>query len=108
MVSPHLRHTHSHMMCNRASNYTLSFDILAWVIWDKTDNEDVEDSNEECEDYGCVVQLCRLLHDVLHVDVQSSLRNEAKTDKYLRGKVIKISTTIFIHSAYHNKLSPEE
>ena len=60
--------------------------ILAWVIWDKTDNEDVEDSNEECEDYGCIVQLCWLFHVLIHVDVQSSLRNETKTDEDLKEK----------------------
>ena len=68
--------------CSRRKSDILC--ILAWVIWDKTNNEDIEDSNEECEDYGCVVQLCWLLHVVLHVDVQSSLRNEEKTNKDLK------------------------
>ena len=55
----------------------------AWIIGDKADNEDIEDSDEECEDYGCIVQLGRLLHEILHIDVQRPLRDKAKTDKNL-------------------------
>ena len=63
--------------------------FLAGVVGDETDNEDIEDSDEECEDYGGVVQLGGLLHVILHLDVQRSLRDKAKTDKDLG--------VIFIH-----------
>ena len=55
----------------------------AWIIGDKADNEDIEDSDKECEDYGCIVQLGRLLHEILHIDVQRPLRDKAKTNQDL-------------------------
>ena len=61
------------------------------AVGDETDNEDIEDSDEECEDYGYVVQLGCLLHVLLHLDVQCSLCNEAKTDKDL---IIKVRVTM--------------
>ena len=57
------------------------------AVGDKTDNEDIEDSDEECEDYGYVVQLGCLHHVLLHLDVQRPLCNEAKTDKDLKIRV---------------------
>ena len=67
---------------------------------DETDNEDIEDSDQEGEDYGYVVQLGRLLHVVLHLDVQRPLSNEAKTDKDLIIiRLTIISTSVVIHTA---------
>ena len=63
--------------------------ILA--VGDETDNENIEDSDEECEDYCYVVQLGCLLHVLIHLDVQRSLCNEAKTDKDL---IIKVRVTM--------------
>ena len=62
--------------------------IWSLAYRDKSNNDDIKDSDQEGEQDGCVVQLGRLDPVLLHVDVQCPLHDETKTHKDLENSAL--------------------